>query len=259
MTRPVMEVDGEPVSVDALRPLALLNYGHSTAMQIRGGAVRGLELHLHRLRSATEELFGTTLEPETVLHYLRRALARTDGDATVRVYVFASEHVGAVSTLVVVEAPRERSAQPRALRSVAYQRPVPHLKHIGTFGKLYEERRAQADGFDSVLLTDPAGHVVECATTNVGFFDGDRVVWPEGPALQGITMALMERYLVDWGIPSVRRPVHLREVTDFVTAFTANSRGLTPIGRIDDTVLPVDPGAMSSLLTVFDALPWNTI
>ncbi|MFG2348683.1 aminotransferase class IV [Streptomyces phaeochromogenes] len=254
-----MEVDGAPATVDALQSLALLNYGHSTAMQVRGGAVRGLDLHLRRLDTATLELFDVPLETSVVRARMRSALARCGGDATVRVYVFGSDPPPGVSTLVLVEPPREPDSQPRALQSVAYQRPVAHLKHVGTFGKLYHERRAAAGGYDSILLTSANGLVIECATTNVGFFDGKHVVWPEGPALQGITMTLLEEHLEAHGIASRHTPVHLSQAVGFNGVFTANSRGVTPVGRIDDVKVPIDSSFMSRLHEVFDALPWDRI
>ncbi|WP_411139257.1 aminotransferase class IV [Streptomyces sp. C10] len=255
----VMEVDGAAATVDALRSLALLNYGHSTAMQVRDGAVRGLDLHLRRLDAATRELFDLPLGASLVRSRIRSALAHSSGDATVRVYVFASDPPPGVSTLVLAEPPRDPDTQPRALQSVAYQRPVPHLKHIGTFGKLYHGRRAVARGYDSVLLTSLDGLVIECATTNVGFFDGKYVVWPEGPALPGITMTLLERHLAAHGVASRHAPVHLSEAVAFHGVFTANSRGVTPVGHIDDVKVPIDSSFMSRLCRVFDTLPWDRI
>ncbi|MGP3939920.1 hypothetical protein [Streptomyces sp. 6N106] len=52
-----IEINGSPATADTLRLPALTSYGHFTAMQIRDARVRGLDLHLDRLRSATRELF----------------------------------------------------------------------------------------------------------------------------------------------------------------------------------------------------------
>ncbi|MFE2205052.1 aminotransferase class IV [Streptomyces rubiginosohelvolus] len=255
----VLEVDGAPATVDSLRWLALLNYGHSTAMQVRGGAVRGLDLHLQRLDSATRELFDVPLSSAMVRARIGSVLRDCGGNATVRVYAYAAEASPGVSMLVMAEPPREPDVQPRALRSVAYQRPAAHLKHIGTFGKLYHERRAASLGYDSILLTSPEGLVSECATTNIGFFDGKCVVWPEGPALRGITMSLLERHFEAHGFASRLAPVHLKDVAGFQGAFTANSRGVTPVGRVDDVKVPIDSSLMSRLYEVYDALPWDRI
>src|SRR5690606_40286207 len=68
------------------------NHGHFTTMQVRDGAVRGLDLHLARLRDATRELFDVALEDGRVLGGLRQALDMAgSGDCTARVSVCARE------------------------------------------------------------------------------------------------------------------------------------------------------------------------
>ncbi|WP_107422176.1 aminotransferase class IV [Streptomyces lushanensis] len=82
----LIEVDGRPATEADLRLRALDTYGHFTALQIRDGRARGMDLHLARLDGATRELFGTGLDSERVRAALRHAL---DGvrDASARVYV----------------------------------------------------------------------------------------------------------------------------------------------------------------------------
>src|SRR5580658_3775122 len=60
---------------------------------------------------------------------------------------------------------------------------------------------AQA-GFDDALLTGPDGVISEGAITNIGFFDGNTVLWPSAPSLAGITMQLVAGALAERGIPS---------------------------------------------------------
>ncbi|WP_249375526.1 hypothetical protein [Streptomyces sp. I05A-00742] len=87
---PHIEVDGRPVPADPLFLSLLGGYGHMTAMEIRDGRVRGLDLPLARLDAATRELFGEGLDGGTVRDRVRQAL-RSAGtaDAAVRVYVHA--------------------------------------------------------------------------------------------------------------------------------------------------------------------------
>jgi hypothetical protein len=68
---PRIEVNGGPATADQLAYPAIVNFGHFTAMQVRGGAVRGLGLHLSRLDSATRNQPG------------RRPGARTSGTLSV--------------------------------------------------------------------------------------------------------------------------------------------------------------------------------
>lgn len=82
------EIDGHAAPARELRFLALVNYGHFTAMQIRKQAVRGLDRHLRRLDAATRELYGTGLDADRVRAHIRHALGEQISDATVRVTVF---------------------------------------------------------------------------------------------------------------------------------------------------------------------------
>jgi hypothetical protein len=61
-----IEIDGEPPTNAALQKLALDNLGHFTSMQVRGGSVRGLALHLARLDEGSRELFGVGLDGQRV-------------------------------------------------------------------------------------------------------------------------------------------------------------------------------------------------
>ena len=57
-----LEINGRAATAGELRALALGGYGHFTAMQVRGGRTRGLQLHLDRLDAASREMFGAALE-----------------------------------------------------------------------------------------------------------------------------------------------------------------------------------------------------
>src|SRR4051794_31177347 len=153
-------------------------------MQVRGGRTRGLDLHLRRLDDGTRELFGSALDGERVRHAIRGALGDTR-DASVRVYVV--EAAGEPAPTVTVRPPGDPPARPQRLLSVPYLRPVAHVKHLGDFGQTYYGRLARREGFDDALLTGPGGEVAEAAIANVGFLDGDTVVWPDAPQLAGIT------------------------------------------------------------------------
>jgi hypothetical protein len=57
-----LEIKGRAATAGELRALAFGGYGHFTAMQLRGGRTRGLQLHLDRLDAASREMFGAALE-----------------------------------------------------------------------------------------------------------------------------------------------------------------------------------------------------
>ena len=124
---PRTEIDGRQPSVEDLLIPALVNYGHITVMQVRDRAVRGLDLHLARLDAANQELYGIGLDGDRVRDRIRHALDDV-ADATVRVTVFRRD-TDSVSVMVTVRPSAEAPTVPQALRSVVYQRPVPHIKH----------------------------------------------------------------------------------------------------------------------------------
>jgi branched-subunit amino acid aminotransferase/4-amino-4-deoxychorismate lyase len=253
-----IEIDGSAATESELRHLALSSYGHFTAMQIRNGKVQGLDRHLARLSAANREMFDTELDGDRVRDHIRHALGDT-ADASVRTMVVLAED-DRPSVLVTVRPPAGVPSTPHRLLSVAYQRPLPHLKQIGGgFGQVYHRRVAERGGYTEALLTGPDGMLIEGGITNVAFFDGTGVIWPDAPALIGIAMQLLEANLADGGIPTRRRPVYLADLPSFASVFVTSSRGIAPVGRVDDLDIPVDQAALKSVREVYDAVPWDRI
>jgi len=244
-----IEIEGRRPTTETLWATAAA-FGHFTAMQVRGSRVRGLELHLRRLKTASEELFGWRLDGDRVLELVRHALAETM-DASVRVYIFESTDEPVV--MVTVKEPAEPAVR-QQLRSVEYQRPDAHLKHLAT-GQGYYSRLARRSGFDDALLTATDGRISETATANLAFLDDDGVVWPEGRFLHGITMQLLERALPDAGVPSRRAPVRLEDVPSFRGAFVSNARGVALVSAIDSLRLAIDPARVEAVADVYASLP----
>ncbi|MGW2279329.1 aminotransferase class IV family protein [Streptomyces sp. NPDC001770] len=257
---PYVEFDGRPATPDDLRIPAFSGYGHFTAFQVRDGRVRGWDLHLNRLRAANQELFGLDLEAEPLRELVRKALSGADAqDASVRVHGFLPPGATRTVLMVTVAPPATPPGKPLSLLSVAYARELPHLKRPGDFSQTYYGRLAVRSGYDQALLTAPGGVVTEGSITNIGFWDGDRVVWPDAPALIGITMALLEEGLALTGAPSTRRPVTLDGLGDFRAAFVTNSQGIVPVHRIDDRSFPVDAELMELLERVYGDAPADPV
>lgn len=254
-----IEVNGGPATAGQLAYPAIVNYGHFTAMQVRGGAVRGLSLHLSRLDSATRELFGAGLDGELVRAHVRHALGPGDPDASVRIGVFQPDAGEPPSVLVVVRPPAAPMTVPQRLTSVGYQRPVAHIKHAGTFGQIHYGQAAEGAGFDDALLTGPGGVIAETATANIGFFDGAAVIWPSAPQLAGITMQLVSGALAARGVPVRHDTVHLAGLPSFRAAFLSNSLGVVPVAQVDDQVLATDPAFIENLTEAYESVPWDRI
>lgn len=262
-----MELNGRPVDVDGLRSLALVNYGHFSSMQVLDGGVRGLDLHLDRLRHATRELFGADLDLDATRAWMRQAVAATRGAASLRVTVFSRAldrdlllRPASPDVLVATSPARALERRPLRVRSVHYQREAPHIKHVGTFGLYHQKRLAQAAGYDDALFVDARGAIAEGSIWNVGFFDGERIVWPDAPALAGVSMQLLQDGLRRRGVPMAVRGVALADIAAFRSAFFTNtSCAMMPIARIDETAFAVD-GDLDALLDACMAMhPWQPI
>ena len=252
-----VEIDGQSPTPEQLTAAALDSYGHFTAMQVRNHRVRGLSLHLARLAAAHLELFGADLDNHVVVDRVRHALLATEGDASVRVY---GRHLDdQPSIMVTVRPPGGMQAGPWRLRAVPYQRSVAHVKHLGDFGQGYFQRLAWRSGFDEALLTGAGGVISEGSITNVGFFDGGTVVWPDAPMLAGITMQVLTAGIGEVGLSSRRAEVRLADVQSFDGAFVTNARGIAAVAAIDETVLPVATDLMARLMTAYESAGWDPI
>lgn len=257
---PYAEFDGHPATEDDLRTAAFSGYGHFTAMQVRDGRVRGLGAHLERLGSANRELFELPLDGSLVRGLVRHALRGTGtADASVRVQGLRPPGAAATTVVVTVRGPARMDPRPVNLMSVPYARTAPHIKRPGEFGQTYYGELARRAGFDDALLTLPDGAVTEGAITNIGFWDGTSVIWPQAPALLGITMALLEQELPGVGVPSLRRPVDLNGLGAYRSAFVTNSQGMASVARIDDTAFAVDEELMRRLAAAYEAAAWDTV
>ncbi|MFF3642203.1 aminotransferase class IV [Streptomyces sp. NPDC002564] len=256
-----IEIDGQPATAASLLWPALVQTGHFTAMQVRGGRVRGLDRHLARLDAATRELFGQGLDGERVRALIRQILRDDFPAATVRVYVHAPD--GEPSLMLTVRPPTELPAAPaeraQSLKSVPYQRPFPHIKHLGGFAQAHHIELVRRAGYDEALLTGPDGAISEGAITNIAFFDGTDVVWPDAPHLSGITMQLVEPRLPAAGLPTRHAPVTLADLPSYSAAFVTNAWGVRPVRRIDDLAYGIDEELMERVSAAYDEVPWDTV
>jgi len=248
-----IEIDGAPAAQAELEQVTSA-YGHFTAMQVRKGATRGLDLHLRRLAETNRERFGTELDRDRILTLVRSALDGAE-DASVRVYLYDSP--GGSRVVVTVKPPGELPSRQR-LRSVRYQRPDAHVKHVVTEQGRYREE-VQREGYDDALLTGEDGAVSETSMANIGFFEGSTVVWPDAPLLHGVTMQLLEERLPDRGVTVQRKGVRVADIATLDGAFLTSARGIASVGAVDDVELTIDPDRMRRLEEAYAAVPWDPI
>jgi len=254
--------NGRPAQVEDLLP-ALVNYGHFTSMQVRGQAVQGVDLHLARLSQATRELFGSELDVAQVQAWMTQALLQAgQGDASLRVTVY-SRHFDfrnplaavPVDVLMAVSAPVALTA-PKRVRSVVWQRELPQIKHVGTFGLFAERRAAMAAGFDDVLFVSATRGISEGSTWNLAVHDGERLLWPQAPALRGTAEALLQRH---WPGAQATQPLWLADLAGVKAAFACNASGLWALEAIDGQVLPGSQALAEQGRAVLAGVGWDLL
>lgn len=254
---------------NALLALAWSNYGHFTTVRVREGAVQGLGLHFDRLRQGNAELFDAGLDEAVVRAWMRQASAASGGDCSLRVTVF-SRHFDhrhpvrelEVDVLVTASAPVSPARPPMRVRSCAWLRLLPHLKHVGTFPLHHHRRQAILAGCDDVLFVDGDGataRVVEGSVWNVGFWDGEGVVWPRAPALRGTAERLLQEGLARQGVAQQIRPVTMAELPALHAAFAVNANGRRDLAAIDEVVFGAAPELASILDLAAAQAPWEPL
>ncbi|WP_017593168.1 aminotransferase class IV family protein [Nocardiopsis potens] len=254
-TAPAAELNGRPAAAGELAPLAFAGYAHFTAVQVRGGRVRGLDLHLERLRAASVELFGRALPDDLVRARLRSALAGGPDDLslTATVYSAAGEFTpadpGAELGLLVRTGPAASGPEgPLALAAFEHERFLPGIKHVGEPAKTRLLRRAAEQGFDDAAFLDRRGRFSEASIWNLAFWDGEAVVWPEAEMLTGTTMGIVRRRLDGLGVPQRVREVRPADLPELSGAAVMNS--WTPgvaVHRIGTAALPEAPAFLELL------------
>ena len=254
----MQQLDGAPAPATDLQQLALLGFGHFTTMRVEAGGVRGLSLHLDRLVRDCRTVFDADLDRDRVRDLVTRAIADEPGPVLVRVTVFdpdlALGEPGAPSRPRVLVTPRAAAGpRPSALRvrTTAFTRDLPAVKHTGLFGSLHARAEAQRAGWDDAVFADGRGRLSEGPTWNLGFVADGRVVWPEAEVLPGVTAELLARVAAD-----VRAPVTRGNLAGMSAAFATNAGfGLRAISAIDDVVFDADHPALAELDRTYRAIP----
>ncbi|GAA4195556.1 aminotransferase class IV family protein [Streptosporangium oxazolinicum] len=253
------ELNGTPVTSEDLQALALINYGHFTSMRVHGQRIRGFSHHLDRLVRDCQRLFDVSLDRERVREFVRRAVRGESGAFVVRVTVFDPAldlgHPGSSAEPSILVTTRPAMSWPPApirVQTVCYRRDLPEVKHVGLLGSVWHRRQAQMQGYDDTLFVDNASFVSEGATWNIGFFDGERVIWPDAEVLPGVTMRLLNQVYDN----AITAPVNIRDVPAMHAAFATNTTiGVRPISTIDRVRLVDDHPIFETLRKEYEEIP----
>lgn len=263
LTSFVVQRNSRAATSEELAPLAFAGYAHFTAVQVRGGQVRGLDLHLERLRVASVELFGQSLPDDRVRSYLRAALEAGPSDLSLMATVYSPAGEFTVAgpdvtpeVLVRTGPPSNGPEGPLALATVEYERVLPAVKHVGEVAKTYFLRQAVGQGFDDAAFIDRRGRLSEGSIWNLAFWDGTAVVWPVADMLGGTTMGIVRRQLDRLGVPQRDQEVTLADLPALGGGVVMNSwnPGIV-VHRIGSVPLPEAPSFLELLHRAWQAEP----
>lgn len=262
MSTPRAWCNGRPADAQALQSLALANYGHFTSMQVRGSAVQGLDLHLQRLAEGNRVLFDAPLDASQVVGWMRLALADAP-DASLRVTLFSRmfdhrqpQRPCIPDVLVSIAPAAQAGAGTIALRSFAFQRALPSLKHAATLPLFHYRRQARLEGCDDALFVAPGdGRVIEGSVWNVAFWDGTQALWPQAEALRGTCESLVRQGFAQLGVAQGERIITLEEARH-LAAITLNAAGLQLVKSIDGVPLPEGDALLGLALRALETRPW---
>ncbi|MER5301338.1 aminotransferase class IV family protein [Streptomyces lasiicapitis] len=260
----MVTLDGKPVAVEDLLPLALTNMGHFTSMRVaEDGSIRGLTLHMERLVRDCKIVWSADLDPDRVRDYVRQALEGQSRPCVVRVTIYDPKvgmgrpaDANQPRVLVSVRSAGPLPPEPLRAKSMVYERDLPEVKHVGLFGALHARGAAQRADFGDALFVGKDGLVSEGGTWNVAFVDQEgTVVWPEAPVLPGVTMALLQQH-AEHRIATVT----LEQAKGMAAAFATNtSIGVRPLSAIDDIEFPTEHPVLNQLQKAYLSIPGETL
>jgi len=262
----VVQLNGREVPAKEFAPLAFAGYAHFTAMQVHGGQIRGLDLHLERLLLASLKMFSQALPENRIRSYLRAALrvSPTDLSLVATVYSPAGEFTVAGSDAepeVLIRTGPAASGPPGPLKLalVEHERFLSDVKHVGEVAKTYLLRKAVEQGFDDAAFVDRKGRLSEASIWNLAFWDGDAVVWPKAEMLDGTTMNIVRRQLDRLGIPQRVQEITLADLPKLAGGAVMNS--WTPgiaVSRIGSVSMPDAPSFLKLLHQAYQAEPLSS-
>lgn len=257
-------INGTPARAGDLSPIAFAGFAHFTAMQIRNGSVKALDLHLARLRNASMDLFGAAPNDELIIDSIRSALRTGPQGLSLTVTAFApegeftTESFGSEpSVLVRTSLPSDGPQGPMKLWITEHERHMARIKHVGEWAKTYFLHRAAEHGFDDVAFMDRNGRLSEGSIWNLVFWDGSSVVWPQADILVGTMMGMVQRQLEELGVTQRVQVVRSADLAWMEGAAVMNSwTPGVPLTAIGDHNFPVSEALMSLLRAAYAAEPY---
>ena len=201
--------------------------------------------HLERLHSSARRI-GMAFSDATLQADAQAVTARMTGESRLRVIVTRGVEMEGPCLQVLIASPLGMPASDRfkdgcGLHCVgvpmAGDGPDPHAKTGDRKLAVAAERAAEAAGFHEALRVDPAGRVLEGATSTVfAVRDGVLITPPlHAGVLAGITRAKVLAIAEAQGVPVTLRTFLRAELPELTELFiTSTCRGVVPVNRVDD-------------------------
>jgi branched-subunit amino acid aminotransferase/4-amino-4-deoxychorismate lyase len=200
--------------------------------------------HLDRLRRTAELLYIDAAperlpDVEEVRAYVR---ALTTQDLVVRLNVTAGRP-GKTGLVWMSAAPQPYT--PPSVRLRSCRNPVQKgqayltLKTFQYATRLRIGQQATAGGFDTALLLDADGNLLEAAHANI--FARLPEGWATPAADGGLLPGTVRQYLLEWApVPIREQTIPYARLGDIAEAFVTNSNtGIVPVAQIDGRTLPI--------------------
>lgn len=247
-------IDGEFVPAEkAVIPvddLAILRgIGVFDLLRTYDGKPYFLDAHIDRLeRSAREIDLTLPWSHDEIATLVKQTLAKNDiPEANIRIVVTGGSSTdfmtpsGSPRLLVLVspvpKLPAIWYTEGVKIISWEVERPIPGAKSIDYISASLALKKAAAEGAIEALYIDRNGLALECTTSNIFAFVGDKLTTPGRGILSGVTRKVVLE------LARELFPIDMRDIsrTELLAAdevfITGTSKGLVPVVQVDDGVI----------------------
>jgi aminodeoxychorismate lyase len=219
-----------------------------------------LDRHLARMREGAQFLripFPGEIDYSGIIRDLREK-DRIAGEAAVKICLSRGRHEGSLflytpssPTVVVLATPRTPPSPTEWERGLSVtlepdlrQNDASSLCRLKTLNYLLYlliRTRAQERGFEDAILSNRAGQICECTTSNLFFFRGDRLETPEVSCglLPGIARQALMECMEQAGSPVREVRLSPEALGACEEIFVTNSLlEVFPVGRVEEVAFP---------------------
>lgn len=251
---PIYYVDGKFVPAEAavipVDDLAILRgIGVFDLLRTFGGSPFFLDAHIDRLENSARKI-GIALpwSHDEIAAVVNQTLAQNDiPEANIRIVVTGGSSTdfmtpaGKPRLLVLVSPvptlPESWYTDGVKIISWEVERPIPGAKSIDYISASLALKKAAGEGAIEALYIDRNGLALECTTSNIFAFVGDRLVTPGRGILSGVTRKVvleLAEGLFTIDIRDISRTELLAAEEVFITG---TSKGLVPVVRVDAGII----------------------